>query len=384
MKHRALICLLLLTLFLMGCVRPGSGSEPADKGAANLADNAYLSSYLSARSGQFFYFTEESPVNGANRIYVYDSVSGEVFPLCAKPECTHKKGDCNAAIPSDLGNINLTVYGDRLYFLGESERKDDKRFLRVYSVGLDGSDRRISAKIEMGLMNSITAYLGIYDGTIYRLAYGEVVENGRSYMVGTLVSQPLDGDGESKELFRTEFQDGAFFGTLQPGKLWFCMYDSGGKMHLYLYDIDADRVDTVFEGMPPTYAFRMTALEDRLVFHETHPAFSYSLEDGTFTELANAEGLVRYGGDTMFAWTSLDVGRCFAEDGSVLQDGVLDSSLFKEENRPTRTYLGVIDGKYCFLVDIAKDDSDEEKHNYFLVYDSKTNTFSVPWDSDMK
>ena len=77
-------------------------------------------------------------------------------------------------------------------------------------------------------------------------------------------------------------------------------------------------------------------------------------------------------------------GRCFAEDGSVLQDGVLDSSLFKEENRPTRTYLGVIDGKYCFLVDIAKDDSDEEKHNYFLVYDSKTNTFSVPWDSDMK
>ena len=389
MKHCAAI--LLLVLFLACCTffacAPGESMGGGfDKGESNMEENAFFNGYLAARMGDLVYFTEEKPLNGGRRIYVYDSASGEVFPLCAKPDCTHDSGECRAAYPSTFGDLFMMPYGDRLFFLGDAERREDKTYLRIYSQARDGSDRKIESKFKWELGSYVVSFVGIYDGIVYKLGSTIVIENGEQYEEISLCSQPLGEDGEVRELFRERVQDPVFMGAMRAGKLWFAVYDGDGNciMHLYSYDTETDEINTEFEGKAPGYAFRMAALEDRLVFHEGRTVFAYSFEEKAFKEMLRSDDdqVIRYGG-VMFEWTGRFDFRCYAEDGSLMHEGTLDEALF--DGPPIKTYLGCINGKFCFLFECGGGDGENEGvHNYFVVYDSQTNTFSVPWDSDMK
>ncbi len=152
-----------------------------------------------------FYFISDLGPGLKFRLYYMDRASKRVTVLCAKPDCDHTDGTCNAMIDG----FCLWTDGEKLYFArsehaGEgSEWRDLGK--RVYSEELDGTGRREVMSLELAPVNGRA--LSSFDRPAYHKGTLYFVYNGAVYAV------PLDGDIEdARRIWGEDYSDGASSG----------------------------------------------------------------------------------------------------------------------------------------------------------------------------
>ena len=341
-------------------------------------ENRYFNSSLALMHDDVLYFTLECSFKEGQRTIFYDSKSGLAMPLCGRPECSHKTEDCAAYYVSTFGDLNYAFYNGELYWIGDLKHNKNtgEKLLTVYACGPDGMNRRVAAKLDWEYDALASGFFGIYDGRIYRGGMGSYVSNGEGASGARVYSQALNGEGERKEIFFLEDVN-IIFCTLAPGKLYFAVYgfDLPLAMTLYEYDTAEDTLKTLYEGEAPGGAFRMTKLEDRIVFYESgRIVFSYLFETGDFSvvELDEPLSMAEAGDRSIFTFKGYNGYCCYDLDGNKLYEGEWDPSLFHEEKQ-TKQYLGCYKGVFYFI--FSSDD-----YHYLVVYDSNTDNWTVPWE----
>lgn len=146
------------------CKRAGE-TDGAKKPEAVFADNF---SCVTERGGLFFGNTE--------KVYFYDSENDQVYPLCARPNCTHSREEgCLAA-----RIWNPAIYEDGLYYM----RVDENGRQGFYRADVDGENERKLTEFEYDL----PGFLGVF------------FLNGKAYMQAGEYS--LEGTPESPESVR--------------------------------------------------------------------------------------------------------------------------------------------------------------------------------------
>ena len=345
-----------------------------------IEENRFFNSSLAAVHDDVIYFTEETPARKLRLTYVYDCKTGEVMPLCANPECSHDSTGCMAYYPSTLGDLNYAFYNGELYFIGDLASKNGNKAVNVYACKPDGTNRRVAARLDWEYDALACQYFGIYDGTIYRGGMGSYVSGGKAVTGALVYSQEMSDGSEPKEIFRTEEEIGILICALAPGKLYFAMYEQNTTpiMRLYEYDTATDELKQLFSGEAPYHAYRISALEDRLVFHESHGGlFFYMLDTGEIEklELDDAQHMAWIGDNSIYVGTSYTGYQCLDLEGRLLYEGERDPSLFHEEKQ-TKQYLGCSNGRF-YSVYSSSD------YRYFVVYDSNTDTWTVPWEAEI-
>ena len=388
MRLRTVFAVILAAMFLFtGCTNTAvqkpdetapAETGPADNNENSLAENVYFNSAFAVMHDGVLYFTEETPAEKVQLTYFYDTKTGLVMPLCGKPECTHDSTGCSAYYPTTFGNLNYAFYNGELYWIGDLSAKDSKRMINVYACAPDGMNRRVAAQLDWEYDALASGFFGIYDGRIYRGGMGRYVSGGKTVTGAVFYSQALRGDPEPKEILRVDEDVNVVLSALAPGKFYFMIYgwDESPKARLYEYDIAADELRTLYDGSVPGWAYRMSALDDGLVFYETAGMiFYYFLETGEIKTLTvnNGEGWMDVGDSTIYGSVTYTAYICTDLDGNLLYEGDRDPSLFHEEKQ-TKLYLGCSKDVYYFLFS-----SDE--YNYLVVYDSNTDTWTVPWEA---
>ena len=403
MKSRPIFTVLLAALLLFtGCthtavqkpdetapVETGVSETTADPSAAQtegladnnentLAENMFFNSAFAVMHDDVLYFTEETSAGKVQLTYFYDTKTGLVMPLCGKPECTHDTEGCSAYYPSTFGDLNYAFYNGELYWIGDLSVKDGKKMINVYACGPDGMNRRVAAQLDWEYDALASGFFGIYDGRIYRGGMGSYVSNGNAVTGAAFYSQALKGEPDPKEILRVDEDVNVVLSALAPGKFYFMIYgwDESPKARLYEYDIAADELKTLYEGSVPGWAYRMSALEDRLVFYGGRKiAFSFSLQSMEMKtiELSEEVGTIEIGDRSIYAMNGYTEYLCFDLDGKLLYKGERDPSLFHEEKQ-LKQYLGCSEGVFYSV--FSSDD-----YHYLVVYDSNTDTWTVPWEA---
>lgn len=200
---------MLIALLLCGCAK----EEEIDPDAVNFAEcptiaieevdtlpllNANGNESVdqnTAQQGLFRVKLEESSSGGYSLknafVHFVDFTTGEIYPICAKTNCTHDDYLCSAYLTnaSDLHYDGTYLY----YFSGNS--------CQLWRMNTDGTDRKMlfecNEKAESGaLMNILgVAYL---DGKVYFNTYGAImdpatgeIESGEHICVGDLEAGKL-------------------------------------------------------------------------------------------------------------------------------------------------------------------------------------------------
>ena len=343
-------------------------------------ENRFFNSTLAVMIDDVLYFTEETPAGKVQLTYFYDTKTGLVMPLCGRPECSHKTEDCAAFYASTFGDLNYAFYNGELYWIGDMKynKNTGERLLNVYACGPDGMNRRVAVKLDWEYDALASGFFGIYDGRIYRGGVGRYVVNGNAESGSLIYSRAINGDPDVKEIFRMDEEANTLLCALAPGVLYFAVFGNGKSpaMTLYKYDIASDELKTLYDGEVPCWAFRMSALEDRILFYESRGAvFSYLLQTGDLSCVGFDEsvGLLEAGDRSFLASKGYSGYCCFDLDGKLLYEGERDPSLFHEEKQ-TKQYLGCYKGAFYFIYS-------SEKYHYLVVYDSNTDTWTVPWEA---
>ena len=383
MKTKAFFCMVLVSLFLLpGCAsssgkEPFASGKPTDNAENGDDDSRFFNGCLAVAHDELVYFTEQTPAGKVQLTYFYDCKTGSVMPLCSKPECSHDSADCMAYYPSTFGEMSYSFFNGELYWIGDLSAKDGKKLVNVYACAPDGTGRRVAAQLDWEYDALANGFFGIYDGRIYRGGTGSYVNNGKAASGMLVYSQAVKGGSEPKEIFRADGVGGSMICALASGSLYFAV---GGEeetpsMKLYEYDIASDELKTLYEGEVPSWAFRMSALEDRLVFYEGDDVFCFlfNTREMSILEIKGKPGWFEVGDRTIYADTSFTGYACYDLEGNMLYEGERDPSLFHEEKQ-TKQYLGCYKGAFYFIYS-------SEKYHYLVVYDSNTGTWTVPWEA---
>ena len=137
-------------------------------------------------------------------LYYFDKDSGVSDVLCGKPECLH---DAGKGEPSCNGNIcqigtSVNLWDGRLHYYSTDY---ENRAYALYSISLDGSDRRKDIAInDSTIMNGLTPQrLDYHRGKLYGWGYNEIVTDGIPYNSICIFS--IDAQtGSFMEVFRQD------------------------------------------------------------------------------------------------------------------------------------------------------------------------------------
>ena len=373
---RFLITLLLCTaLLLAGC---GTGTEQnqttdvtkdetaehatetaMNDNAAAEAQNRFLGilDQRTARIGDVLYFSEIG-VKDLPMILAVDLNTMESFPLCAKPECDHKSGTCDACA-GNAGPVSLTVYHDQLFFL-------DTVFGPVtgviYRVEADGSRRTEVTRLNRDLENpeegKSDAWFGIYGGKVYRCFCGNYVEDAEPRQTAVLYAQPLEADSADRAVELLRVEGAAEMTACMDGNMLYCgvssLREDGSLLFaIYAYDMDAQSLETLCSE-PVRYAPKSVAcVDDALIFGYSPSAFRFSLRDRKLTELStdtNREDTTVIGENCVYIQTSPGDCRCVDFSGKTLYEGSsLPPELQDRENLIAPA--GYSDGIFYFFIE---------------------------------
>ena len=228
MKLKILSCVLVSAL-LVSCSGPveGEAGQPNTPPAPDFATSEYLPeydfpNYAPARSTALFRFAyvDDTVVynDTRNNLFYYSELgSGESYPLCARPECTHEGRGCDA-----YGRIaNLQYYDGKLYFsdyvllpgAGEIKREvmacfrmnpdgSGKEMLKI--VGEDSFNRQLNA--EQGSSSGFSFCHRGYNYSIICVA--KVVDAVPSYDLYVL-RRPVDWSSDYEVIY-SEKLEGAY------------------------------------------------------------------------------------------------------------------------------------------------------------------------------
>lgn len=187
-----------------------------------------------------------------NMIHYLDKETGISGPLCGKPECFHNNSSCNAYVADAQ---MLSLYDGRLYFV---ERNYSA--ITVYSMALDGTDRREVRKIDAQLYPrtySVT-FVVLHRGYVYAAFIKKEIANGEEASSSYVCAFSLDPE-EKPFVIMEEETDLDSDIVIQPygDELYIltCEYvdDNGPEDWPYRYDIKIRRWNAQTREMETLY-----------------------------------------------------------------------------------------------------------------------------------
>lgn len=194
---------LLIMVSLLGCVKP-TQKEKRDFDSTRSFSH-YYTSVRAAETPDTIYFL------GDTNLYLkyVDKASGINGVFCGKPECRHQTKDCNAY----LGLIVDALFVDsgRLYWISTEFDSRLKDF--IYSMALDGTDRRQGAELPEDFIPSGTAahrHYVLHDGWLYFGDVSEEIVDGEPILHNYVAAFPLDASQEPLVILREETPEGGY------------------------------------------------------------------------------------------------------------------------------------------------------------------------------
>ncbi len=196
----------LLTLSLAACDKGGGKVNiPADQAAGvdfqrnmHQSVSPEIDTMCETEAGIYF-------MGPHYRAYYLDKAAKRVTILCNKPECDHQDETCGA----DLGAYAMWFYENRLYFTSADYVYENGGYVdhgkRVYSVGPDGTGRRVEQALEFvpngdkanaadPILHRGVVYFS-YDGDLYALPLGRDIEDAEKLWSQELPEVATDGHG---------------------------------------------------------------------------------------------------------------------------------------------------------------------------------------------
>ena len=196
MKKGIIAVIVAIVLLLSGCQNntPGSTSDPANVDSSiqfapeKNAQNKYLMGYTNFQEADGF-FLGTARVNGY--LLYYDKASGISGVLCADPSCAHDGKECGGNVGGDL---SLSYYGGKLYWVGSEDAELQKRYL--WQSDLSGMNRKKIMEIpwEDIIMPYQPQLYVIHQGKLYIMGSASVVDGTQTGKRKSLLSIPLTGD----------------------------------------------------------------------------------------------------------------------------------------------------------------------------------------------
>ena len=201
MKQKAALLLaFILLLNLIGCTK----TEKDGRGFDSLRSfSRYYTQVRAAETVDTIYFLGWND----NYIKYVDKATKISGFLCGKPECRHNDADCNAYVDAYC----LLMYNNRLYWVTMKFDPTPKYF--VYSMALDGTDRREEAELPEGFISSSTnAYRHyiLHDGWLYFGDVSKEIVDGEQTFHNYIAAFPFDSKKEPFVILEEKIQNGGY------------------------------------------------------------------------------------------------------------------------------------------------------------------------------
>lgn len=375
-------------IFVIGCI----GCKTNNSAAERVPEEHFLNNFNAAcvKYEDRIYLMDKPLSLFRNKVlYCIDTASGESFPLCFKPECTHDTPDCGAMIGGGGDAMHLMLYNERLYWIVNERSKYTLR-----SMALDGSGLRVDAELDGELAKLAFGYgtAEIADGVLYVCGSSADVDGAKPIHRGIVYCQPIRG-GSAKEIMRTEGDFLHVFGRISDGRLFFGISDSQSSLDpvpethplsLYSYDLKNGELEQLYSGETHGYYSGIAAPDsDTLVISDTGDVLKYSLSAKELSVLFSPS-------DTLGSYAHVNV----SEKNITVTNGE-DSSVFDLagdlvfEGKPKMAelagegigmfYLGGSGmDTYYYLI------ADSQTKCFFLRYDLENDKAEILWSGDLK
>ncbi len=238
---------------------------------------------LVAESENGYYFWEHMNIDpGIMRLLYMDKESGQVVPLCNKPDCPHDNEDCNAYLPDialgedGFSKYYLQFYEDSLYAVGCSQ--DD--YVTLYRIKEDGSEWEKSTQLYRTDYSATGAWreplVLIADGYVYFVDQKqENMQLERVSLNGNNAEVIYQGNTETaSSVYRIKMNGGyVYFQALTFLDDSYDNYQGG----LYRYDAATGECDLVKKGIVGPYSVR----NDCVYYGSTEGLCCYSIINDT-------------------------------------------------------------------------------------------------------
>lgn len=248
LRKSAAIVLAALLLFLTAC----SGGDDKTQGEVTVDPRLFNSnaSLINATEDTVYFMTGRD-YGSSYRISYMDKATGYAGVLCGKPECPHANSDCNAWVD---GALVMTVSKDRIFWAD----MDYSGRLLVYSIALDGTDRRTEwASPEDYVRSMGSRWLKVYGDVIYFAIETSVVVDGE-YTNPISIIAILRGSGEVYDVlpFTDEFDSiGTVIFPTEEG-LFYCGKETvvlgedewGYIQHIRFFDLAIRETQALYDG----------------------------------------------------------------------------------------------------------------------------------------
>lgn len=254
-KHMSAV--VILCVFFSACIA-SDGSErqsipqpllDEQPGYDMQAEYARSSGFVCKHNSVYYYITL------THWIYYYDDISKVGGKLCAKPECTHETGSCNA-YAHGIGGVQ--VYDEMLYFtdgLGSLCRMD-----------LTGTQRETVMSLRP--LDGVNPRWAIHRGYVYSSVIKNTVSEGESCDIYSLYRQKLKSTKEEKELIlEQKYKPGSIneFWLIQGNRLYLSLDENERTYrNFYSFDIESGILETLFSGPSEGYVADFRADETGL------------------------------------------------------------------------------------------------------------------------
>lgn len=197
MKKRLLTAALvvILTLSLAACNNGGNGNAnlptPGNNDSTSSLSTDFQKNMHQTDIFEIPYIceTEDGYYFQYNMFaYFIDKQTNATTILCAKPDCLHGDATCNAFINA----WSLSYSNNRLYFMNSDRVLENGKYTdygrRLYSINVDGTDRRVSQSLEFTPDGDTSPFITApiihkgnvyftYKNVVYSVPLGEEIDN---------------------------------------------------------------------------------------------------------------------------------------------------------------------------------------------------------------
>ena len=358
-----------------GCAK-SNGEDPDSLVAEE--DNKFFISGEAARIGDRFYFMEESDLSVTPLIFVADIASGEVMPLCAKPDCNHDSKECSAYLYTGFVP-GFYANGGRLYAV-----EGEGRAAKLISMSYDGSDRKTELALDQeaeGEVNGGYSITSVWRGKLIRCGMSYGIEEGMPHNSAAIYTQEIKSESEPKTVLKVENVEEAP-ACVSGDKLYLAAFSGSetAEVTIYAFDQDTEKAEELYKGPVPELASKITVINGEIVFSWGKAVYAFSLENRTFrTIYASPESKTMYIGDgVIIEGLEMTKMRFVGFDGSTVSECEIDPALFHED-RWTRRFLGYAEGSFYYVFSSW---GGKKLYNYLVEFDVEDNECRVLWEKE--